>query len=55
MKTKIITGHAARIGLSGVGKCGGAVARQRRTQLGVNSKSTLGAKKKEKTMIKLKL
>ena len=28
MKAKIITGLAARIALSGVGKCGGAVANE---------------------------
>jgi hypothetical protein len=54
MKTKIITGPAARIVLSGVGKCGGAAVKQRRTQPGVNFKSTSGAKKKEKKTIKSK-
>jgi hypothetical protein len=54
MKAKITTGLAARIALSGVGKCGGAAAKQKRTQLAVSFKSTSGAQTKAKKTNKLK-
>ena len=54
MKAKIITGLAARIALSGVGKCCGDAAKQKRTQPAVSFKSTLGAKKKAKKTNKLR-
>lgn len=37
---RITTGHAALIDLSGVARCGGAAARQKRLPQAANSKST---------------